>query len=133
MRDIFFLEPGDTEDFSFGSSECATAVQAYVMAINHPVYGSIEGVYNDGLDLHIFCSNGTKLLVDGEEDPGLLDEAGNRLSEAPFVLTLRDPTETGVTLNQYRGLFYQATSRLMADFNDLRVRKALGIPSAEQG
>lgn len=133
LRDVLFVLPGDTQDFALSSSDDATAVQAYIMAIDHSVYGSIDGVYNDGLDLQIFCSNGTKMTVNAEEDPGLLDRSGNRLSEIPFVLKLRNPTETGITLPQYRGLFYQATSKLMADFEDQRVRKALGISSAEQG
>ncbi len=133
LRHIFFVVPEETEDFLISDTENATAVQAYLMAIDHPVYGSIEGVYNDGLDLHIFCSDGTKMIVNAEEDPGLLDESGTRLSDARFVLHLRNPIETGVTLRQYQGLFYQATSRLMRDFEEDRIRKALKIPNAEPG
>ena len=133
LRHIFFVVPYEIEDFLISDAENATAVQAYVMAIDHPVYGSIEGVYNDGLDLHIFCSDGTRMIVNAEEDPGLFDGSGTRLSDARFVLRLRNPIETGVTLQQYRGLFFQATSRLMRDFDEDRIRKALKIPSAETG
>ncbi len=133
LRGLFFVVPDATEDFVICRSDDATAVQAYLMSIEHPVYGSIEGVYNDGLDLHIFCTDGTEMIVNGEESPGLIDGSGESISDDRFILCLRNPNETRVTLNQYRGLFFQATSKLMADFEDQRIRKALNIPGADQG
>ena len=132
IADVIFCVPGNREDYSICYSDEATAIRTIISSISHPEYGEINGVFNDGLDLHIVRSDGTVLVVNGEENPGQIHDSSDMLSGDPFILELRNPVATGVTPIQYRELFVQESRRLMRDFEDRRIRKALKLTQAEQ-
>lgn len=126
--DIQFFLPGKSTDYLLSTSDEATAVKTIIKSITHPEYGDIEGVFNDGLDLHIVKCDGTAMHFNGEDTPGEIDGTGEILSTDPFSLRLRNPNDTGVTRMYYGRLFIQKSAKLMRDFEEDRIKKALNIP-----
>ena len=135
MRDILFVSDSESssEDFILTARPGSVAVKAIVYSIAHSDYGEVHGFYNDGLEYHIHFVERAPIIVNAEEDPGEIFGSTERLSDDPFIITLRNPIETGVTIEQYRSLFILETRKLVATFDNDRKSKALGVAKPEQG
>jgi hypothetical protein len=58
-----------------------------ITAIHHPALGDVSRVDTRGLDYTITLADGTKLLVNAEEEPGkLFHRAGDRWAESSLVV-----------------------------------------------
>lgn len=85
-RDLFYL----SEDDRYFSHALLTSrgreheVRAEILRITHPDLGEIRGAIAIGLDYSIYLSDGTELLVEAEETPGMLYDPRYTVSDWTF-------------------------------------------------
>jgi hypothetical protein len=96
-KDVLVAE-GELYDFTFfnqlkSGSERPEFRNARILEINHPSLGSIERIDTLGVDYVFYPTNGLELIVNAEEEPGVIYDCELQVEQWSLTVSVGDISE----------------------------------------
>lgn len=105
----------------------AILLRATVLEISHKKLGKLKGLYTKGLDYTIVLEDGTQLLMEAEETPGLIYDHNEFISPEEFNVVLWSPQITDIPFGHCHAGLDSLERKMIREHRDKQMIEKLGM------